>query len=101
MTKSELIQRIAQTQYHLVERDIASAVHTILEHMAACIAGGGRIEIRCFGSCSVRYRRARVSRDPRTGTPVSLQARYAPYFRPGKDLRERLNRGSESSLKEP
>ena len=101
LTKSELIQRIAHTQSHLVERDIALAVHMMLEHMAARLAGGGRIEIRSFGSFSVRFRRARVGRNPRTGTPVSLPARHAPYFKPGKDLRERVNRGSESSLKEP
>lgn len=76
MTKSELIQRIAQTQPHLVERDVASAVNMMLEHMAACLAGGGR--------------------NPRTGMPVSLSARYAPYFKPGMRLRERLNRGHES-----
>ena len=96
MTKSELIQRIAQTQSHLVERDVALAVNMVLEHMATCLAGGGRIEIRGFGSFSVRFRRARVGRNPRTGTPVSLPERYAPYFKPGKHLRERLNRAHES-----
>ena len=96
MTKSELIRRIAQTQSHLVERDIALAVNMTLEHMAACLAGGGRIEIRGFGSFSVRFRRARIGRNPRTATPVSLPARYAPYFKPGKHLRERLNRAHES-----
>ena len=92
MTKSELIQRIAQTQSHLVERDIASAVNIMLEHMAVCLSRGGRIEIRGFGSFSVRFRRARVGRNPRTGRPVSLPARFAPCFKPGKGLRERLNR---------
>ena len=96
MTKSELIQRIAQTQSHLVERDIALAVSMMLENMTACLARGGRIEIRGFGSFSVRFRRARVGRNPRTGTPVSLPARYAPHFKPGKHLRERLNRVHES-----
>ena len=101
MTKSELIQRIAQTQSHLVERDVALAVNMMLEHMAGCLAGGGRIEIRGFGSFSVRFRRARVGRNPRTGTPVSLPARHAPYFKPGKGLRERLNRAHESRLDRP
>ena len=96
MTKSELIQRIARTQSHLVERDVALAVNMMLDHMAACLSGGGRIEIRGFGSFSVRFRRARVGRNPRTGTPVSLPARYTPYFKPGKRLRERLNRSHES-----
>ena len=98
MTKSELIQRIAQTQSDLVERDVASAVNMMLEHMAAFLAGGGRIEIRGFGSFSVRFRRPRVGRNPRTGTSVSLPARYAPYFKPGKHLRERLNRPHESEI---
>ena len=96
MTKSELIERMAQAQSDLAERDVASAVNMMLEHMAACLAGGGRIEIRGFGSFSVRFRRPRVGRNPRTGTPVSLPARYAPYFKPGKHLRERLNRAHES-----
>ena len=96
MTKSELIQRIAQTQSHLVERDVALAVNLMLKHMAGCLAGGGRIEIRGFGSFSVRFRRARVGRNPRTGTPVSLPARYAPYFKPGQGLRERLNHAQKS-----
>ena len=60
--------------------------------MAECLAGGGRIEIRGFGSFTLRFRRARVGRNPKTGTPVSLPARYAPYFKPGKRLRERVNR---------
>ena len=98
MTKSGLIQRIAQTQSHLVERDVALAVNMMHEHMAACLAGGGRIEIRGFGSFSVRFGRARVDRNPRTGTPVSLPARYAPNFKPGKRLRERLNRAQQSTV---
>lgn len=91
MTKSGLLRRIAQTQPDLVERDVALAVNMVLEHVAACLAGGGRIEIRGFGNCSVRFRCARVGRNPRTGTPVSLAARYAPIFKPGRRLRERVN----------
>ncbi|MDE0101582.1 MAG: integration host factor subunit beta [Bryobacterales bacterium] len=93
MTKSALIRRIAQTQPDLVERDVALAVNMMLDHMAACLTGGGRIDIRGFGSFSVRFRRARVGRNPRTGTPVSLGARYASSFKPGKRLRERVNGG--------
>ena len=65
----------------------------MLDQMAACLAGGGGIEIRGFGSFSLRFRPARVGCDPRTGTPVSLPARYTPYFKPGKKLRDRANRG--------
>ena len=72
MTRSELIHRIAQKQSHIVERDIELAVKMMLDQMAASLAGGGRIEIRAFGSFSLRLRPARVARNPRTGTPVSL-----------------------------
>ena len=92
MTKSELIQRIAKKQPQLVERDVELAVRMMLEHMTECLAGGGRIEIRGFGSFTLRFRRARVGRNPRTGTPVSLPARYVPSFKPGQKLRDRANR---------
>ena len=94
MTKSELIHRIAQKQPQLVERDAETAVKMMLDHMVECLAGGGRIEIRGFGSFSLRFRPARVGRNPRTGAAVSLPARYAPYFKPGKKLRERVDRES-------
>ena len=92
MTRSELIHRIAQKQSQIIERDVELAVKMMLEQMAASLAGGGRIEIRAFGSFSLRLRPARVARNPRTGTPVSLPARSAPNFKPGKRLRERVNR---------
>ena len=92
MTRSELIHRIAQKPSQLVERDVELAVKMMLEHMAECLAGGGRIEIRGFGSFTLHFRRARVGRNPRTGTPVSFPARHAVYFKPGMKLRERVNR---------
>ena len=92
MTKSELIHRIAQKQSQLVERDVETTVKMMLDHMAECLAGGGRIEIRGFGSFSLRFRRARVGRNPRTGTPVSFPVRYAVCFKPGMRLRERVDR---------
>ena len=91
MTRSELIHRIAQQQSQFVERDVEPAVKMMLNQMAECLAGGGRIEIRGFASFALRWHRARVARNPRTGTPVSLPARYAAYFKPGKKLRERVN----------
>ena len=94
MTKSELIHRIAQKQPQFGERDVETAVKMMLEHMAECLAGGGRIEIRGFGSFTVRFRRARVGRNPRTGTPVSLPARHAACFKPGMKLRGRVDRES-------
>ena len=91
MTKSELIERIAQKQSQLVHRDVELAVKAILEHMAEHLAGGGRIEIRGFGSFSLHFRSGRVGRNPKTGAPVSLPAKYVPHFKPGKKLRERVN----------
>ena len=91
MTKSELIERIAQKQSQLVHRDVELAVKAILEHMAESLAGGGRIEIRGFGSFSLHFRSGRVGRNPKTGAPVSLPAKHVPHFKPGKKLRERVN----------
>ena len=92
ITKSQLIQRIAHKQSLLAGRDVELAVNAMLEHVAACLAEGGRIEIRGLGSFSLHFRPARVARNPKTGTPISLPARYAPYFRPGKALREHVDR---------
>ena len=91
MTKSELIERIAQKQAQLAHRDVELAVKMILEHMAERLAGGERIEIRGFGSFSLHYRPGRVGRNPKTGAPVSLPAKYVPHFKPGKELRERVD----------
>lgn len=92
MTKSELIERIAQKQSQLAYRDVELAVKTILEHMAERLANGERIEIRGFGSFSLHYRPGRVGRNPKTGSPVSLPAKHVPHFKPGKELRERIDR---------
>ena len=94
MTKSQLIQRIAHTQPLLSARDVEHSVNVMLEHMAACLAAGGRIEIRGFGTFSLRHRPARSARNPRTGAAISLPARYAPHFKPGKALRERVDRAT-------
>ena len=91
MTKSELIERIAHKQPLLAGRDVEVAVKMMLDHMTACLASGERIEIRGFGSFTLHLRSARVARNPKTGTPVSLPARYATYFKPGKALRERVD----------
>ena len=91
MTKSELIERIAQKQTQLAYRDVELAVKTVLEHMAERLASGDRIEIRGFGSFSLHYRPGRVGRNPKTGAPVSLPAKHVPHFKPGKELRERVD----------
>ena len=91
MTKSDSVHRITRKQPQLGGRDVETAVKMMLDHMVECLAGGGCIEIRGFGSFMVRFRRARVGRNPRTGTPVSLPARYAACFKPGMKLRERVD----------
>ena len=91
MTKSELIERIALKQAQLAHRDVELAVKMMLEHMAERLASGDRIEIRGFGSFSLHFRPGRVGRNPKTGAPVSLPAKYVPHFKPGKELRERVD----------
>ena len=91
MTKSELIERIATVQSQLSAKDLELAVKTILDHMAKALASGERIEIRGFGSFSLHYREPRLGRNPKTGERVELAGKYVPHFKPGKELRERVN----------
>lgn len=91
MTKSELIERIAGKQAQLSAKDCEFAVKSIIEYMSEALSDGGRIEIRGFGSFSLHYRVPRVGRNPKTGTPVSLSGKYVPHFKPGKELRDRVN----------
>ena len=93
MTKSELIELLVRKQTQLGYRDVELAVKTMLEHMAQTLAGGERIEIRGFGSFSLHFRPPRVGRNPKSGDPVSLPAKYVPHFKPGKELRDRVNEG--------
>jgi integration host factor subunit beta len=93
MTKSELIEILARKQSQLNSKDVELAVKTILEHMAQVLASGERIEIRGFGSFSLHYRPPRVGRNPKTGDSVKLGAKYVPHFKPGKELRERVDQG--------
>lgn len=92
MTKSELIDLLARKQTHLSYRDVELAVKTLLEQMSVALATGERIEIRGFGSFSLHYRAPRVGRNPKTGESVSLEGKYVPHFKPGKELRERVNK---------
>lgn len=91
VTKSELIEMIAEKQTQLAYKDVELAVKSILEYMAQTLATGDRIEIRGFGSFSLHHRPARVGRNPKTGEPVSLPGKYVPHFKPGKVLRERVD----------
>ena len=94
MTKSELIESLVWKQSQLGYRDVELAVKTMLEHMGQTLASGERIEIRGFGSFSLHYRPPRVGRNPKSGDAVSLPAKYVPHFKPGKELRERVNNGA-------
>lgn len=93
MTKSELIEQIAAKHTQLSAKDIELAVKAIITYMADVLAEGGRIEIRGFGSFSLHYRAPRTGRNPKTGEPVVLSGKYVPHFKPGKELRDRVNGG--------
>lgn len=91
MTKSELIEKLAARQTQLSLKDVELVVKSLLEHMAQSLAQGERIEIRGFGSFSLHYRAPRVGRNPKTGQSVELEGKYVPHFKPGKELRDRVN----------
>ncbi|HCC45324.1 MAG TPA: integration host factor subunit beta [Gammaproteobacteria bacterium] len=91
MTKSELIEHIAALQTQLSAKDVELAVKMMLDHMTEALSDGDRIEIRGFGSFSLHYRAPRLGRNPKTGEKVELAGKYVPHFKPGKELRERVN----------
>jgi integration host factor subunit beta len=99
MTKSELIEVLSRRQAQLAFKDVELAVKTIIEHMSNTLSVGERIEIRGFGSFSLHYRPPRVGRNPKSGEPVSLPAKYVPHFKPGKQMRERVD-NSVSPIKD-
>lgn len=100
MTKSELIEILSRKQNHLNSRDVELAVKSILEQMSAALANGRRIEIRGFGSFSLHYRPPRMGRNPKTGEPVALPSKHVPHFKPGKDLRIRVNESANDETAE-
>ena len=89
MTKSELIERLADQARQIPAKDLELAIKELLEQMAQTLQKGDRIEIRGFGSFSLHYRAPRVGRNPKTGETVELDGKYVPHFKPGKELRER------------
>ena len=91
MTKSELIQRIAELNPHLYHRDVERIVTTIFEEISEALATGDRVELRGFGAFSVKQRDARVGRNPRTGDAVQVAEKHIPFFKTVKLLRERRN----------
>ncbi len=97
MIKSELVQRIAAQNPHLYQRDVENIVNAILNEIVAAMARGDRVELRGFGAFSVKNRPARTGRNPRTGAHVSVEQKSVPFFKTGKEMRERLNRPGEPS----
>jgi integration host factor subunit beta len=91
MTKSELIARLAERHPHLLAADAELAVKTMLDAMVSSLVEGKRIEIRGFGSFSLNYRPPRVGRNPKTGEKVSVEGKYVPHFKAGKELRDRVD----------
>jgi len=91
--KSELVQRIAERNPHLYQRDVENVVNAILDEITETMARGDRVELRGFGAFSVKRRNARVGRNPRTGEQVDVEEKCVPFFKTGKELRERLNEG--------
>jgi integration host factor subunit beta len=97
MIKSELVQRIAERNPHLYQRDVENIVNAILDTITDALARGDRVELRGFGAFSVKKREARTGRNPRTGETVSVSEKLIPVFKTGKEMRIRLNRGKDNS----
>lgn len=95
MTKSELIDQLATEQTHLNQTDVELAVRCIIEQLSRALSEGDRIEIRGFGSFSLHFRPPRMGRNPKTGEAVALPGKHVPHFKPGKELRERVNQGAD------
>jgi len=96
MTRSELIERLAKANPHLYQRDVEAAVGAIFDGIRAAMARGDRVEIRGFGSFSVKRRPPRTGRNPRTGSSVEVAEKHFPFFKSGKHLRDRLNQARPS-----
>ena len=92
MIKSELIQKLAYEHPHLFHKDVERIVNVVFDEIIAAMARGDRVELRGFGAFSVKHRSPRTARNPRTGKPVSVKEKFVPFFKTGKDLRERLNK---------
>ena len=99
MTRSELVNALAVRQGHLPVTDVDLAVRALLEAMAEALASGRRIEIRGFGSFALRYRPPRLARNPKSGAIVPVAEKYVPHFKPGKELRDRIQNSAHNSEK--
>tara|TARA_R110002095_G_scaffold211533_1_gene199786 strand:+ start:225 stop:530 length:306 start_codon:yes stop_codon:yes gene_type:complete len=98
MIKSELIDKLAEANPHLYHRDVERVVNTILDDITEALARGERVELRGFGAFSVRHRPSRVGRNPRTGDSVAVKEKHVPFFKTGKELRERVDASRTSKL---
>lgn len=98
MTKSELINALADKHSHLSQKDVELSVKIIIEQMAESLANNKKIEVRYFGSFSLHYRKARTGRNPKTGEAVALPPKYVPHFKPGKEPKERVNNSLNNNL---
>lgn len=96
MTKSELIAELAAANPHLLARDAELIVATVFEQIVLALAAGERVELRGFGAFTVKRRNARTGRNPRTGQAVAVEEKFVPFFKAGKELRDRVNRGRPS-----
>ena len=96
MIKSELIHKIANTNPHLYHRDVERIVKVVFDEIVDALSRGDRVELRGFGAFTVKHRAARQGRNPRTGGSVSVAEKFVPFFKTGKELRDRLNRGKEN-----
>ncbi len=96
MTKSEIINILARKQSHLSSKDIELSVKILLDQISDTLTSGERIEIRGFGSFSLHHRTARKGRNPKTGEQVLLSPKYVPHFKPGKEMRERVNESKDN-----
>lgn len=92
MTRSEMIVALVDRQPQLQPRDVDLAVRVLLSEISSTLARGGRVEIRGFGSFSLRHRPGKIGRNPKSGVPVKLPAKHVPHFKPGQLLRQRVNR---------
>lgn len=96
MIKSELILNVAKKLNHISERDLTDSINVMLEHMSVVLSSGERIEIRGFGSFSLHYRPPRKAHNPKSGERLVTIAKYSPHFKPGKEMRERINESASN-----
>ena len=99
MIKSELIARIADGNHHLFHKDIERIVNVILDEIIDALARGDRVELRGFGAFTVKHRKPRTGRNPRTGESVKVDEKFVPFFKTGRELRERLNKDEKPVVK--